>query len=207
MKTQNSFNLDPAKKDFYIAESEKYITDCQQKIEEINKQFIEGNYEDAESLCDLLKESIRDMKARIGSCAQCEDFISFKVGCTYVNYDFTDGSMKTHFFKVISRTQTTITVTSSYYDRIPDGKIHPAYSKIWDQWEYDDTLGQAIVTLNVRNRTTSEDTRKIWGSPRAFETARIFFTGGEYISAHEDADYEQRRRQKNSLNDNQENTK
>ena len=30
-----SYKLDPAKKDFYIAESEKYITDCQQKIEEI----------------------------------------------------------------------------------------------------------------------------------------------------------------------------
>lgn len=137
-----------------IARAERSIVEFQQKLEQIKNLFSEGKYTNAESISGSLEDLLRTMHFAIRRLAENEDFKIFKVGCTYKAVDFnSDGSKEYYFFTVVSRTKDTVTVTSSFYDWIADGKINNSYT--WKSWQFDEELGKGKVTLDLYHHTYS----------------------------------------------------
>lgn len=137
-----------------IARAERSIVEFQQKLEQIKNLFSEGKYTNAESISGSLEDLLRTMHFSIRRLAENEDFKIFKVGCTYKAVDFnSDGSKEYYFFTVVSRTKDTVTVTSSFYDWITDGKINNSYT--WKSWQFDEELGKGKVTLDLYHHTYS----------------------------------------------------
>ena len=151
-----------------IARAERAIVELQQKLEEIKITFSKGKYADAESKSEFLQDLLRTMRSEIRISAENEDFRIFKVGSTYKAVHFNrDGSKEHYFFTVVSRTKGTVTVTSSYYDWIPDGKLGGNHT--WESWQFDEELGKAKITLDLYHHIYDSNIRAHFDYPRVAE--------------------------------------